>query len=156
MDKFSVNIFSDKSYPGMKFKNVSEIERGDSLDPHDSFMVVRNDDNASLQIIHLSDLAKYFSDVNVSNQWYLPTVSDSMLKFVWSEDVPNTPKPIVIDVSALIPLASDKTDGRMSSSDKVKLDNLSSGSTVTPDDVKKVLSENKRLIMILSLLKMVS
>ncbi len=141
MDKFSANIFSDKSYPSIKFKNVSEIERGDSLDPHDSFMVVKNDDNTSLQIIYLSDLAKYFSDVNVSNQWYLPTVSDGMLKFVWSEDVQNAPKPIIIDVSALIPLVSDTTDGRMSSSDKVKLDKLSSGSTVTPDDVKKVLSE---------------
>ena len=124
MDKFNITVLSDESYPSMKFKNVSEIERGDSLEQHDSIMVIKNNDDKTLQTIYLSDLAKYFSDVNVENQWYLPTISDGQLKFVWSENTANAPSPIIIDISSLIPLASDTTDGRMSSLDKVTLDNV--------------------------------
>lgn len=141
MGKIRVRVLSENACGDINFRNISEISHASKLNADDTLLIVDNNGNGSMRNAAVKELAKFFSDINTTTQWYLPTTSGSNLEFKWSEDVPNAPDPITIDISSLIPLASETTDGRMSSADKITLDELAKGSSITPDDVKKAIYE---------------
>ena len=119
----SVNVLSMNKSDSLHFSKISEF--GDMTDlTFDDMLFITSirDDEEVTKNVRVRDFGKFFNEFNVKAQWFVPVVTDSKISWKWSDAVSSIDP---IDVAAMIPTASDTVNGLMSSTDKVKLDQMS-------------------------------
>lgn len=134
MNKKIVRVYSVDACEDIGFKKIGKLEHVSTLNADDILLVVDKNGNGNINNVEIRELAKYFTDVNVNAQWYLPKVNGSIISFEWSDVTANHPEPI--DILDLIPMATEEHAGLISA------DNIAKLNKITPLCTECVLNVN--------------